>query len=224
MEDTQTTRTPATDLIRVVVVDDFSIVREGLVSALSLSPLIEVVGQAADGVQALRIIDELNPDVVLLDMNMPVMAGRQVLATLRARPEIRVLVVTSKEDPETLLDAIGEGAAGFLTKRARSQELIEGVVTVYQGGSVITPSLAGHLLKDYAIVANGGRSTVHPGFTEDERTVLRIIARGGTDRDVARELCVSPRTVQNRLADLREKTGLRRRVELARWAAEHVAA
>lgn len=213
-----------TTTIRVLVVDDFRIVREGLVAALSLSPEIEVVGQAGDGAEALRLVDELRPDVVLLDMAMPVMAGGQVLQTLRiARPHVRVLVVTSKDDQETLLEAIGEGAAGFLTKRTASQELIDAVHVIHQGGSVVTPALAGHLLREYAVVANGGQSSVRPSLTPEERTVLKLIAQGMTDRELSRELFVSPRTVQNRLAGLREKIGVRRRSELACWAAEHVA-
>jgi DNA-binding NarL/FixJ family response regulator len=211
--------------VRILIAEDSPLMREGIVSALERSPEIEVVGRAEDGVEALERAAALEPDVLLLDMSMPRLGGLGVLERIRSRmPTIRTLVLTVLEDEETLLNAVAAGAAGYLTKRTSIAELEEAVLTVHRGGSVITPTLAGYLLRDYGRRRSGGDD--RSGglvLTPREREVLRLLAQGHTDREIAQLLYISPRTVQNHLASIREKTGIRRRSGLARWASEHAA-
>ena len=208
--------------IRVLVVDDFPLVREGLTASLEVDPDIEVVGEADDGEEGLRMALELKPDVVLTDMRMPGLGGPVLLARLREHlPDTRVLVVTASEKAETLLEAVSAGAAGYLTKRVSGRELRHAVITVHGGGSVISPMLAGHLLKEYSLASRGEASNVRPLLGEREHEILRLVAGGCTDKEIAEKLYISPRTVQNHLTRIREKTGLRRRAELTRWAMEH---
>jgi DNA-binding NarL/FixJ family response regulator len=208
--------------IRVLVVDDFPLVREGFIASLEVDPGIEVVGQAADGDEGLRLTRELRPDVVLADMRMPGLGGPVLLAKLREElPETRVLVVSASEKAESLLEAISAGAAGYLTKRVSGRELRHAVITVHGGGSVIAPHLAGHLLRQYQKASRGETDSLQNQLSTRELEVLRLVAMGYTDRQIAEEIYVSPRTVQNHLARIRDKTGLRRRSELTRWAVVH---
>jgi two-component system NarL family response regulator len=207
--------------IRVVVADDFPLVREGVVRALNQDPGIEVVGQAENGKEALTVAAELKPDVMILDLRMPDLGGLAVLDKLRtSQPDIRIIVMTASEQASTLLDAIAAGAAGYLSKRSTGEELRQAVITAHGGGSVITPSLASHLLKEFSSSARGEQSTVRP-LQGRELDVLRLVVQGKTDNEIGQELFISPRTVQNHLTRIREKTGLRRRSELTRWAVEH---
>src|SRR3954466_3390491 len=211
--------------IRVLVVDDFPLVREGLTASLEVDPGIEVVGEAGDGDQGLQMARELRPDVVLADMRMPALGGPVLVAKLREElPELRVLVVSASEKAESLLEAISAGAAGYLTKRVSGCELRHAVITVHGGGSVITPTLARHLLREYSHVSRGEPLTVRPLLATREQEVLRLVAQGDTDREIGGQLYISTRTVQNHLTRIREKTGMRRRSELARWAVEHALA
>jgi DNA-binding NarL/FixJ family response regulator len=211
--------------IRVLVIDDFPLVREGLAAALAIDPGFEVLGQGSDAEEGLRMARELRPDVVLLDLRMPEGGGIALLERLREElPETRALVVTASEKAETLLDAVAAGAAGYVTKRVSARELRHAVVTVYSGGSIITPTLAGHLLREYSQVSRGEPMHVRPLLGQREQEVLKLVAQGCTDREVGTRLYISPRTVQNHLTRIREKTGLRRRSELARWAVEHAIA
>ena len=208
--------------IRVLVIDDFPLVREGLAAALAIDPGFEVLGQASDAREGMQMARELRPDVVMLDMRMPEGGGIALLEKLREElPETRALVVTASEKAEALLDAVAAGAAGYVTKRVSARELRHAVVTVYSGGSIITPTLAGHLLREYSQVSRGEPMHVRPLLGQREQEVLKLVAQGCTDREVGNRLYISPRTVQNHLARIREKTGLRRRSELAAWAAEH---
>src|SRR4051794_3991437 len=208
--------------IRVLVVDDFPLVREGLTASLEVDPDIEVVGEAADGEQGLTMARDLRPDVILTDMRMPGLGGPVLLARLREEvPEARVLVISASEKAETLLDAVSAGAAGYLTKRVSGRELRHAVISVHGGGSVITPSLARHLLREYSSVSRGESLSVRPLLANREQEVLRLLAKGHTDREIGSTLYISPRTVQNHLTRIRDKTGMRRRSELARWAVEH---
>src|SRR4051812_17478643 len=207
--------------IRVVVADDFPLVREGVVRALNQDPGIEVVAQAENGQEALNVAAELKPDVMILDLRMPDLGGLAVLDKLRnTQPDIRVIVMTASEQASTLLDAIAAGAAGYLSKRSTGEELRQAVITAHGGGSVITPSLASHLLKEFSSSARGEQSAVRP-LQGRELDVLRLVVQGKTDNEIGQELFISPRTVQNHLTRIREKTGLRRRSELTRWAVEH---
>src|SRR3954452_20665127 len=208
--------------IRVLVVDDFPLVREGLTASLEVDPDIDVVGEAGDGEQGLTMARELRPDVVLTDMRMPGLGGPVLLGRLREEvPEARVLVISASEKAETLLDAVSAGAAGYLTKRVSGRELRHAVISVHGGGSVITPSLARHLLREYSSVSRGEPLSVRPLLANREQEVLRLLAQGHTDREIGGQLYISPRTVQNHLTRIREMTGLRRRSDLARWAVEH---
>ena len=152
---------------------------------------------------------------------MPDLGGLAVLDKLRTSlPDIRVLVMTASEQAGTMLDAIAAGAAGYLSKRSTGEELRQAVITAHAGGSVITPSLASHLLKEFSSSARGEGSSVRP-LQGRELDVLRLVVQGKTDNEIGQELFISPRTVQNHLTRIREKTGLRRRSELTRWAVEH---
>jgi DNA-binding NarL/FixJ family response regulator len=207
--------------IRVVVADDFPLVREGVARALNHDPGLEVVGQATTGQEAIDLAEELRPDVMILDLRMPDLGGLQVLDKLRtSEPQIRVIVMTASEQASTLLDAIAAGAAGYLSKRTTGEELRQAVITAHGGGSVITPALASHLLKEFSSSARGEQSHVRP-LQGRELDVLRLVVQGKTDNEIGKELFISPRTVQNHLTRIREKTGLRRRSELTRWAVEH---
>lgn len=207
--------------IRVVVADDFPLVREGVARALNHDPALEVVGQATTGQEAIALAEELRPDVMILDLRMPDLGGLAVLDKLRTtQPQIRVIVMTASEQASTLLDAIAAGAAGYLSKRTTGEELRQAVITAHGGGSVITPALASHLLKEFSSSARGEQSYVRP-LQGRELDVLRLVVQGKTDNEIGKELFISPRTVQNHLTRIREKTGLRRRSELTRWAVEH---
>jgi DNA-binding NarL/FixJ family response regulator len=208
--------------IRVVVADDFPLVREGVVRALKHDPAIEVVGQAGNGQEALELAGRLKPDVMILDLRMPDLGGLAVLEKLRTdQPAIRIIVMTASEQAGTLLDAVAAGAAGYLSKRTTGEELRQAVITAHGGGSVITPALASHLLKEFSSSARGEQSSVRPLLGQRELDVLRLVVQGKTDNEIGAELYISPRTVQNHLTRIREKTGLRRRSELTRWAVEH---
>jgi DNA-binding NarL/FixJ family response regulator len=211
--------------IRVLVAEDHPLVREGVIRALERDPGMAIVGEAGNGITALELARELKPDVMVLDLRMPGLGGAVVLERLRAElPEIRALVMTANESPESLLDAIAAGAAGYLSKRTTGEELRQAVITTHGGGSVITPELAGHLLREFSGNARGEGSSVRPLLAARELEILRLVADGLTDNEIGKQLYISPRTVQNHLTRIREKTGLRRRAELARWAVEHAIA
>lgn len=205
--------------ISVIIVDDFPLVREGLESVVRAHPGLTVLATAATGADGIEKVVEHRPDVVLLDLYIPDIGGLRVLAELRQKaPESRVLMVTASEKAETLLDAVAGGASGYLTKRSTGQELCQAIVTVANGGSVITPTMAGHLLNEYSRTSRGEQPVSRTVLTAREQEVLVHIARGLTDREIAEMMHVSPRTVQNHLMKIREKTGLRRRSELTHWA------
>jgi two-component system response regulator NreC len=208
--------------IRVLVVEDSPLVRDGVVAALSRDPGIEVVGAACNGREGLELAHALRPDVILLDLHMPEIGGMMVLERLRTElPATKSIVMTATEKAEPLLDAVAAGAVGYLTKRTSGQELREAIMTVHGGGSVIAPQLAPHLLQAYSRASTGESPDVRHKLTATEHEVLRLVAQGLTDRQIAAHLYVSPRTVQNHLARIRDKTNLRRRSELARWAVLH---
>jgi DNA-binding NarL/FixJ family response regulator len=208
--------------IRVLLVDDFPLVREGIAGALARDPGIEVVGEASDGVEGLAEAKRLRPDIVLLDLHMPEMGGMMVLERLRTEvPDARVLVMTASEKAETLLAAVAGGAAGYITKRSTRASLLDAIITVHGGGSVVAPHLAPHLFRHYAKSAKGETEELRLALSTREQEVLRLVAQGLTDIEISKTIFVSPRTVQNHLASIRRKTGLNRRSELTRWAVVH---
>ena len=207
--------------IRVLIIEDHPLMQEGLAAALSRDPGITIVGRADTGEEGIALAISEKPDVVCLDLHLPDMGGVAILERLREQaPGARALIVTASEHAETLLQAVAAGAAGYLTKRSATEEIRQAIITVHGGGSVINPTLAAHLLREYSRGADGS-GQARPLLTDREREVLRLVAQGYTDKEIAAELYVSARTVQNHLGSVRAKLGLNRRAELARWATEH---
>lgn len=204
--------------------DDFPLVREALVAALNRHEQIEVVGVAENGLEAVGQAHGLEPDVVVLDVRMPEMSGREALTRLTAElPGIRVLLISAHEEPDVVVDAVSAGAAGFLLKRMSGDELAEAVIAVHAGEAVITPELTAHLVRGL----RRGEEPQQPNgvsarLTPSETKILRLVAEGQSDKQISSELNISPRTVQSHLVQIRAKVGLRRRVELTRWAATHL--
>jgi DNA-binding NarL/FixJ family response regulator len=196
--------------IRLLLVDDFPLVRSGIAAALRDDAGIDVVGQAGTAADAIPVAVQHEPDVVLLDLGLPDDSGLVVIARLAEKvPQARVLVITANESAELLSSAMAAGAVGYLTKRATPSELCDAVRTIHGGGVVVDAGLA---------------AEVRPALTERERQVIHLVADGMTDKEIAGSLFVSPRTVQNQLTSIRRKLGLGRRSELARWAATHLRA
>ncbi len=208
--------------IKVVVADDHPLIREGIANALARDPAITVVGQASGGEEALELVRRLSPDVLVLDLHMPDLGGIAVLQRLRdENSTVRALALTASETSETLLAAIGAGAEGYLTKMSSPEQLRQAVITIYGNGSVVEPRVARFLLREYAGAGQGESPAMRAMLSSRETEILRLVAEGLTDNEIGAQLYLSPRTVQNHLTRVREKTGLRRRSELTRWAVEH---
>ena len=205
--------------IRVLVVDDHTIVRDGICALLAIAGDIEVVGEAGNGSEALKMVEELKPDVVLMDIAMPIMGGLE--ATRRIRKEFsrtKVLVLTQYDNKEYVFPVIEAGAAGFISKAAASAELTSGIRSVYSGDSYLSPSIARLLIEDYQHSGTRASQDPYEQLTGRERDVLKLVAEGYTTQEVANMLMVSPKTVEGHKTNLMAKLGIRNRIELVKYA------
>lgn len=209
-------------IIRVLLVDDQELVRTGFRLIVSSATGLEVVGEAADGAQALSAARALRPDVVLMDVRMPGVDGIEATRLLtRELPDTRVLVLTTFDLDEHIYDALQAGAAGFLLKDVPMEELVAGIHAVHAGASLLSPSVTRRLVEEYA----GRRRTgphVEPDLplTPREREVLLRLARGRSNAEIASELFVSEATVKTHVTAVLAKLGLRSRVQAVVFAYE----
>lgn len=202
--------------IRILVVDDHAIMRDGIRALLSLHSDIEIVGEAADGKEAVEKAEELSPDVVMMDIAMPIMDGLEATRRIRKKnPDIKVLVLTQYNNREYILSAIKAGAAGYVPKRAVGSELISALRAVYRGESFLYPSAAAALIKDYLQQAE---TEPYDRLTDREREVLKLIAEGQTSQEVARMLGINLKTVLAHRSRIMKKLDLHNRTELIKYA------
>jgi DNA-binding NarL/FixJ family response regulator len=202
--------------IRLLLVDDHPVVRRGLRGYLELEPDFTVVGEAGDGEEALRAIAETHPDVVLLDLKMPGLDGQGVLEHLAAETgdAPRVLVLTSATDAERVPNAITAGAAGFVYKDIDPDALASAIRTVHSGQLLLAPVAMRGLM-------NGNAATTAPSLTPRESQVLGLIAKGQTNRQIARALGVSEKTVKTHVTNLLRRIDAADRTQAALWAVRH---
>jgi len=201
------------ETIRVLVVDDHAVVREGLRSFLDLQDGIEVVGEAADGEDAVSAASRLDPDVVLMDLVMPRLGGVAAMRLLRDRaPRARVIVLTSFLDDEKLLPALRAGAAGYLLKNAQPEELVRAVRAAHAGEVLLDPVVAARLIE--ALAVDGPEGPLDR-LTPRELDVLRLIGRGLANKRIAAELRVSEKTVKTHVGHLLAKLGVTDRTQAA---------
>jgi len=206
--------------IRLLVVDDQELFRRGLTMVLSGEPGLALVGEAADGEAALEMVVRSAPDVVLLDVRMPKMSGIAACVAIKgAAPTTRIIMLTASDDEADLYDAIKSGASGYLLKDSSIDEVAQAVRLVADGQSLISPAMAVKLLDEFKQMSRAGRTTVlTPRLTDRELEVLRLVARGLSNRDVAKELFISENTVKNHVRNILEKLQLHSRMEAVMYA------
>jgi DNA-binding NarL/FixJ family response regulator len=191
-------------MIRVLVADDHPIVRAGIAGLLSAADDIEVVGEASDGVAAVRMAAEQEPDLVLMDLRMPGLDGAEATARILAeRPTAKVLILTTYETDEHILGAIEAGASGYLLKAAPEEEILAGVRSVVAGETVLAPSIAAKLVSRVRQGAAGASDT--PSLSPRELEVLRLVADGRSNPEIARDLFIGEATVKTHLLHVFEK-------------------
>jgi len=206
------------DRIRVLLVDDHTIMREGLRALLSYYEDVEIVGEARSGEEAVSRVDDLRPDVVLMDIAMPGITGIEATREIKARsPETQVLVLSQHEERQYVLPVVDAGAAGYLLKRTVGTDLIFALRAVAQGESFLSP-LAASILVEECRRRPDAKPAVGAELTSREREILRLIARGLTNQEIARELMLSPKTVEWHRMNLMSKAGAHNAVELTRYA------
>ena len=207
--------------IRVVVVDDQDLVRTGLVMIVNAHPDFEVVGEAADGLAAIELVTRLRPDVLLIDIRMPGLDGVEVtrrVAGPGVADPVAVVVITTFDSDDYVLGAVRAGARGFLLKDAGPALLIQAIQAAADGEALIAPSVTPRLLATLVDRAPVPASQPVDPLTRREEEVLVLVAKGGTNAEIAQELFISLTTVKTHVAALMAKLGVRNRVEIAMWA------
>lgn len=200
-------------MIKVMLVDDQNLVRKGVRSLLELSEEIDVIAEAADGREAVRMIPEVKPDVVLLDMRMPEMNGLDVLQHLSAEKALPpTIILTTFDDDELVLAGIRSGARGYLLKDVALAELVDAVKTVAEGGSIVKPAVTQRLLKGLGKMQTDFSSLDRPDpLTDRETEILRLMAGGYSNKEIANSLGVAEGTVKNHVSNILSKMGVRDR-------------
>ncbi|MCJ7520650.1 MAG: response regulator transcription factor [Dehalococcoidia bacterium] len=206
--------------IKVLIVDDHAIVRDGICSLLALAGDIEVVGEAANGMEGLEKVGELLPDVVLMDMAMPVMGGLEAIRRIRKEfAGVKILALTQYDDKEHVFPAIQAGATGFVSKTAASSELAHGIRAVSAGESYLSPSIARLFVEDYQSVAlTEANNDPYEQLTDREREMLKLVVEGYKTRQIAELLNITPKTVEGHKTNLMKKLGIHSNLDLVKYA------
>jgi two-component system, NarL family, response regulator LiaR len=203
-------------MIRVLIADDHAVVREGLRAFLALQDDVEVVGEAADGEEAVQAVARLQPDVALVDLVMPRVDGIEAIGRIRVqRPQTRVIVLTSFVDEDKMLPAVRAGAVGYLLKDVQPQDLVSAIRTVHGGGTLLHPTVVEELVRE---VSRDDEAPTSNPLTAREREVLALIARGRANKAIAFELGVAEKTVKTHVSNILGKLGLTDRTQAALYA------
>ena len=210
------------DAIRVLLVDDHELVRRGLRAILESEDGLDVVGEAGDGTEAVEKALELMPDVVVMDVRMPKRSGIEATQAIKeALPHTRILMLTVSDEDADLYDSIKAGATGYLLKDTQQEELGNAIRSVQTGQSLISPSMASKLLSEFATMvkrADEKQAVPQPRLTDREMEVLKLVAKGRNNRDIAKELFISENTVKNHIRNILEKLHLHSRMEAVVYA------
>jgi DNA-binding NarL/FixJ family response regulator len=207
------------DPIRTMIVDDHALFRRGLEMVLAGEPDLELVGQAGDGAEAVQIAAEVLPDIVLMDIRMPRSSGIEACRAMKeAAPSTKIVILTISDEEEDLFEAIRAGASGYLLKDIPLDEVADTVRAVHGGQSLINPSMAAKLLTEFASMAKRddeerAEELPAPRLTDREMQVLKLVARGMNNRDIAKELFISENTVKNHVRNILEKLQIHSRME-----------
>ncbi|KAF3886210.1 MULTISPECIES: response regulator [Nostocales] len=209
-------------MIRLLLVDDQSLVRDGIKAMLSLEPDLQIVGTADNGKTAIELVEALQPDVVLMDVRMPIMDGKEATRSIVQHfPKVKVIVLSTFDDDEYITESIRAGAKGYLLKDMLSEELAESIRFVHRGYSQLAPGLLEKLVTQAADSASRRSETtptVLAELTARERDVLRLIGRGATNREIAQQLIISEGTVKTYVTNLFNRLNLKNRSQLAIYA------
>lgn len=205
-------------MIKVLVVDDHLIVRSGLEQLIGTSDTVVQVGSVGDGREAIAAVDRLQPDVVLMDLSMPVMDGIQATAIIRKQaPDVKIIVLSSFSDHQRVLAALDAGADGYVLKHADPEQILAAIEAVHRGGAPIDPQVA-RLLLDAKRVGPSPRG----GLTDREEEVLRLVQAGLANKQIARQLGITERTVKSHLTKVFSTLGVTDRTQAALWAADNL--
>ncbi|MFA5308663.1 MAG: response regulator transcription factor [Dehalococcoidales bacterium] len=208
--------------MKIIICDDQAIVRDGLEMLLKLERDIDVIGLASDGAEAVRLVAEKAPDLVLMDLKMPVMNGIEATGQIRTEyPAVKVLVLTTYDDDEWVLDAIRAGASGYLLKDTSREEVVKAIRGTVAGKTYVDPSVAGKVLRQASSHQNQPTTLITDILTERETEVLRLIARGLSNADIADKLYLSEGTVRNHVSAILAKLGVADRTRAAVLAIQH---
>ncbi len=208
-----------TPKIRVVIADDHAILREGVRALLQLHPDIEVVGEAADGMQALAEVERLDPDLVLMDIAMPGLGGIEAaLEMKKLGRRARILILSQYEDREYVRRLLKAGVSGYVLKKSAGKELANAIRAVHRGGLVLDPEVARTAMEEAGPAAPGASADPYDALTDREKQVLKLVAEGRSNKEVADVLGISVKTAMSHREHVMEKLGVHNRTELVRFA------
>ena len=213
---------PAGRVLRLLIVDDHEVVRQGLVALLDRRPGFQVVAEAGTVAEAIAEAKKHQPDLVVLDVRLPDGSGIEACREIRAElPTARVVMLTSYPDEEAVLSAIVAGASGYLLKQIRARDLVAGLEAVGRGESLLDPAVTEKVLERIRRMADGGYTDELAALTPQERKIVLLVAEGKTNREIASEVFLSEKTVKNYVSSILSKLNLERRAQAAAFVAKH---
>ncbi|MGD8403277.1 MAG: response regulator transcription factor [Anaerolineales bacterium] len=205
-------------MIRVLVVDDHAILRDGIRSLLESQEDIVVVGEASDGTEAIELVGNVLPDIVLMDISMPKTNGLEATKIIKERfPKVKVLILTQHDNREYIAPALGAGASGYVLKRSGRREMLNAIRQINEQGAYLTSSITQEVIQEYSHNGRNGKED-KPSLTDRERQVLQLIVEGKSNKEIALSLGISPKTVSVHRTNIMSKLDVQNTVELIRFA------